>query len=59
MQFLCTKAPEGDCKEWCYVGTVDYGRGLPEAKDALATEALVFILSSSLGHWKHPIAYFC
>ena len=47
-----------DPKEWCYVGTVDYGTGLPEAEDELATEALVFMISSISGHWKHPIAYF-
>ena len=47
-----------DPKEWCYVGTVDYGTGMPEAEDELATEALVFMISSISGHWKHPIAYF-
>ena len=47
-----------DAKEWCYIGTVDYGTGLPGAEDVLATEALVFILSSILGHCKHPITYF-
>ena len=31
---------------------------MPEAEDELATEALVFMISSILGHWKHPIAYF-
>ena len=47
-----------DPKEWCYVGTVDYGTGLTEAEDQLPTEALVYMLSSISGHWKHPIAYF-
>ena len=47
-----------DPKEQCFVGRVDYGTGLPEAEDELATEALVFMLSSILGHWKHTIAYF-
>ena len=47
-----------DPKEWCYVGTVDYGTALPGAEDDLATEALVFILSNILGHWKRPIANF-
>ena len=47
-----------DPKERCYVGTVDYGTGLPEAEDELATEALVFMISSISAHWKHPIAHF-
>ena len=47
-----------DPKEWCYVRTVDYGTGFPEAEDELATEALVFMISSISGHWKHPIVYF-
>ena len=47
-----------DPKERCYVGTVDYGTGLPEAEDEMATEVLVFMISSISGHWKHPIAYF-
>ena len=55
MQCLCTKAPWWDPIEWCYVGTVDYGTDLPKAEDELATEALVFMLSSISGHWKHPI----
>ena len=32
--------------------------GLPEAEDDLATEALVFMICSITGHWKHLIAYF-
>ena len=47
-----------DPKEQCCVGTDDYGTGLPVAEDELATEALVFMISSISGHWKHPIAYF-
>ena len=58
MQCLCTKAPGGIPKNGAMLGTIDYGTGLPEAEDELATEALVFMISSILGHWKHPIAYF-
>ena len=47
-----------DPKQKCYVGRVDYGTGIPEADDDLATEALVFMISGVTGHWKHPIAYF-
>ena len=47
-----------DPKQKCYVGHVDYGTGIPEADDDLATEALVFMISGVTGHWKHPIAYF-
>ena len=47
-----------DHKQKCYVGRVDYGTGIPEADDDLATEALVFMISSVTGHWKHPIVYF-
>ena len=47
-----------DAKQIAYVGRVDYGTGMPEADDDLATEALVFMISGVSGHWKHPIGYF-
>ena len=47
-----------DAKQRAYVGRVDYGTGMPEADDDLATEALVFMISGVSGHWKHPIGYF-
>ena len=46
-----------DQKTKQYVGTVSYGTALPEPPEDLATEALVFMISSLTGHFKHPIAY--
>ena len=31
-----------DPKEWCNVGTVDYGTDMPEAEDELATETSLY-----------------
>ena len=36
---------------------LDYGIGIPEPSDTLATEALVFLAVGITGHWKHPVAY--
>ena len=36
---------------------VNYGTAVPEPPDELATEALVFMISSLTGHFKHPVAY--
>ena len=47
-----------DQKKRCYIGSVDYGTGLPEVGDNLATEALVFMIGGVTGHWKHQIGYF-
>ena len=30
---------------------------IPEPEDTEATEALVFMVVGTTGHWKHPIAY--
>ena len=46
-----------DQKTKQYVGTVNYGTAIPEPPEDLATEALVFMISSLTGHFKHPIAY--
>ena len=46
-----------DSKAKQYVGTIDYGIVIPEPPEQLATEALVFMISSMTGHYKHPIAY--
>ena len=35
----------------------DYGTVVPEPADSLAMEALVFIIVSMTGHWKHPTGY--
>ena len=40
-----------------YVGTVNYGPAVPEPPEQLATEALVLMISSLTGHFKHPVAY--
>ena len=40
-----------------YVGTVNYGTAVPEPPEQLATKALVFMISSLTGHFKHPVAY--
>ena len=40
-----------------FVGLVDYGSAIPEPEDTEATEALVFMVIGTTGHWKHPIAY--
>ena len=40
-----------------YVGTVDYGTAVPEPANSLAMEALVFMIVSITGCWKHPIGY--
>lgn len=46
-------------KEGKFVGHVDYGNDIyVEETDALATEALVFMLVALNGKWKWPIAYF-
>ena len=47
-----------DPKERYYIGRVEYGTGLPEADDELATEDMVFMISGISGHRKHPMAYF-
>ena len=47
-----------DPKKKCYTERVDYGTDLPEDEDDLGTEAMVFMICSITGHWKHPIAYF-
>ena len=40
-----------------FVGLVDCGSVIPEPEDAEATEALVFMVVGTTGHWKSPIAY--
>ena len=40
-----------------YVGTVNYGTAVLEPPEQLATEALVLMISSLTGHFKHPVAY--
>ena len=40
-----------------FVGLVDYGSAIPEPEDTESTEALVFMVVGTTGHWKHPIAY--
>ena len=52
------KGTTWDPKTKTYVGLVDYGTAKPEPEENLATEALVFMIASITGHWKHPIAYF-
>ena len=52
------KAIWWDQKKMCYIGRVDYDTVLPEVSDNLAAEALVFMIGSITGHWKHPIGYF-
>ena len=47
-----------DQKKRCYIGRVDHVIALPEAGEHLATEALVFMISGSTDHWKHPIGFF-
>ena len=47
-----------DLKSKSYVGLVDYDTAKPEVEENLATEALVFMVASVTGHWKHPVAYF-
>ena len=40
-----------------FVGLVDYGTTIPEPEATEATEALVFMVVGTIGHWKQPIAY--
>ena len=52
------KLLEYDQHSRCFRGFVDYGRGLDDDNETLATEALVFLASGVHGFWKIPIAYF-
>ena len=47
-----------DAENKRYAGGVDYGTAQPDSSDTLATEALVFMIAGSTGHWKHPVGYF-
>ena len=40
-----------------FVGLVDYGTAIPEPEATEVTEALVFMVVGTIGHWKHPTAY--
>ena len=46
-----------DPKKKSYVGRAEYGTGLSEAEDDLATEALVFMICGITGHCMYQIAY--
>ena len=47
-----------DAHQGKYVGFVNYGETPPENPDALASEAVVFLLVGARSHWKCPIGYF-
>ena len=46
----------GSKEKKLYVRRVDYGTGLPESEDDLATEPSGFMIYGITGDWKHLIA---
>ena len=58
MQWLM-KAVSFNKSKGCYEGFVDLGEHIAACcqNDAVATEALIYMLSALYSHWKYPIGY--
>ena len=57
MQWHYTRVHFGIKRQSSMLAQLIMVTAIPEPPEDLATEALVFMISSLMGHFKHPIAY--